>query len=186
MVKPTAKQQEYDAAMERQSAPRSAVTGGADPFGDYSLTDWAHELAILEALGRSWKMSFCPVTQTNVRRAGGLWLAYDAAFNPRSILHVEQFEGKFEGLPDVNFWAETIISGRSVAAGYGLPFTVVTQFDDGRYVLKFSNTIAPEQTIKVGERVNKGVSYAGVLNLVTYFSTKDFTRISQPRESVAE
>lgn len=180
------KRRDYDASMIRaRGEPRSPVTAAADPFGEYSLTDFIQETEILERLGRSWNMKFCQATMGHVRRPGGLWVAYDAAFVPKAIIHVERFIGKFQPDSEINFWAEHISTGRSVALCYQLPFVVVVEFTDGRYALRFGGE-APEFRTGVGSRLYKATDYEGTINLVTYFSTNLFKKIGGPKENATQ
>jgi hypothetical protein len=169
--------------MEKQSGSRSAIAGSADPFSDYALTDFANEVAILETLGAAWKMQFCQATMGFSRRPGGLWIAYTADRKAKSVLHVERFVGKSTDHDRVNFWASDILQGKLYSGAFNLPFTVIAAFEDGRFALKFERETVVQQSDSIGERVRKGAAYAGVINMVSYFSLSAFKRIDKQRES---
>lgn len=172
------KKRDYDEAMAAQSGARSAVSGMADPFGEYPVSDFLDELAILEALGKAWKMQFCQATMGFVRRPGGLWVAYTVDCHPKSVLHVERFIGKSTDWPQINFWAEHISTGKLVAERYKLPFVVVVQFNDGRFAIRFDKDPV-ESVTTIGSRVAKGKDYPDTVNMVTYFDIDVFARISK-------
>lgn len=177
-TKLTDKQRDYEAAMAKQNgAARVQLCGDPDPFGDYSLTDFQEEVQILEALAPVWKMRFCQATMGHVRRAGGLWIAYDDGGTPKSVLHVERFIGKSTELPQVNFWAETVHTGLLVAERYKLPFVIVAAFNDGRFAVRFD--MDPEYVTTIGCRVGKGPNYPQAVNLVSYFDIEQFVPMSK-------
>lgn len=183
MSKASPKQKDYDAAMQRQNeGGRSVLSGMADPFSEYALSDFTAEVEILEALGKAWKMQFCQATMGFSRRPGGLWVAYSADRQAKSILHVEKFVGKSTDHDDINFWASDILQGKLYSGAFRLPFVIIVAFDDGRFALRFDGE-PPIQADRIGERVRKGKDYESTTNLVSYFSMMAFKSLAVRRTS---
>jgi hypothetical protein len=178
------KKREYDRIMASRGQ-RSPVTAIPDAFAEYSLTDFANEMSILEAAGAAWGVQFCPAATGFMNKAGGAWIAY-SGHTPRSVIHAESFIGKSDAQKAINFWAEYLLRAKHMALLYHLPLTILVKFEDGVFSRKYDFITTPlvggvdQLPIPtVGTRIAKGADYADCVNMVITVPMSEFKPTSR-------
>jgi hypothetical protein len=154
--------------------PRSPITVIADPFADYSLTDFAEEAELLEVAGKAWGRRFVQARGFG-RKGGGSWVSHNGDA-PVAVVHPEKFLGSMTASAYVNFWHDYLLAGHLYAHMLGVPFVILAGFDDGIMVHTMQD---PQmQHPKIGTRIHKRPDYDGVENLIVTLPRSEFKKVS--------
>jgi hypothetical protein len=151
---------------------RSPITGRADPFAEYSITDFSDEIRIIDEAGKVWKRQFC---QAGARRGGGGWVSHDGT-TAFAVVMPEKLQGVSTDLKHVNFWAEPLRELKQMSEYHNLPLVVLIDFRDGMFAM----LLRPETALgpaSIGSRLRKGPEYDGAMNLIYTFEIGSFKNI---------
>src|SRR5690242_4814128 len=134
------KQAEY-AKIMGDKGPRSAITVIADPFAEFSLTDFADETAMLETLAKQLGRKFVQARGTG-KRGGASWVSHNGTA-PVAVVHPERFVGRSDASAFVNFWHDYLLMGLDYAHRLAVPFYIITGFDDAIYTMELKELPKP-------------------------------------------